>query len=420
MTRLLESSETSSDERTRRFAPEFRLALACVRWPLQEADRLEIDHLSKDPLNWKLFKRIVERNQILPLVYNNLREVLHDEDRVHDLEGLRELAVGRMGHCLSQAGELVRVTETARRAGIEMVALKGVSLSALAYGNFALRSPGDIDLLVCADRVSEAEPVLRGLGYTRMEPKAELTPKRLKHYLRYYKHFTYHSPSKSSVLELHWRLFHNMPLSNNAEAPAGATTSIAIGNGEVLTLSRNELFLYLCAHGSIHGWPILKWLADIGALLRLMTAGDMREVAALASERDLLSELRATLILVDLLLAIERPVVELPRAADPSVDRIVAMAQRLLTANNYCLEMTDLPRFGMFFYDLRLRSSWRYRREDLRRAIMLPEDWGWIDLPDAMFPLYAVVRPVSWLLRRLSRRAKRRSAGDSPSQVVSQ
>lgn len=370
---------------------------------------MEIDRLTRGPLDWSLFRQLVERNQIVPLVYNNLREILVDGDRAHYLGGFREPALGRMGHSLSQAGELVRISESARKAGIDLVALKGVSLSAVAYGNFAIRSPGDIDLLISAERVSEVEQVLRGLGYTRIEPKATLTPKRLKHYLRYYKHFTYYSPSKASMLEVHWRLFHNMPLSKSAETAIPTTTPVAVGNGEVLTLSRNELFLYLCAHGSIHGWPILKWLADIGALLRLMTADDMSKVAALASDRDLLSELRATLVLVDLLLAIERPVIELSRGADPAVERIVGMAQRLLTANNYCLEMTDLPRFGMFFYDLRLRPSWRYRSEDLRRAMMLPEDWEWIDLPDAIFPLYAAVRPVSWVLRRLTRRSAGRS-----------
>src|SRR5258707_8904966 len=118
----------------------------------------------------------------------------------------------------------------------------------------------------------------------------------MKHYLRYYKHFTY--ASKNSVLELHWRLFHNIPLSKRAETSLPDTVPVAVGNGTVSTLSRNELFLYLCAHGSIHGWPILKWLADIGALLGVMTAEDLAEVAALASGRGLIAELRATLSLV--------------------------------------------------------------------------------------------------------------------------
>ena len=213
-------------------------------------------------------------------------------------------------------------------------------------------------------------------------------------------------------LELHWRLFNSIPLLEEVDARSLATTPVTVGPGVVSTLSRNELFLYLCVHGSIHGWPIVKWLADIGALLSGMTAEDLGQVAALASERGLMAELRATLMLVDFFLAVERPAVELPREDSRIVERIVEMAQRLLTAEDYCLEIQRLPRFGMFLYDHRLRSSWRYRSEDLRRALFLPEDWDLIDLPYALFPLYAAVRPVSWLLRHLPRLPRRQSTLD--------
>lgn len=414
---MLETDRSHSDEKGLGFAAEFRLALACARWPLSASDRIEIHGLAEEPLNWNWFQRIVERNQILPLVYTNLREVLTDNSRVMDLRGIREIALGQMGNSMSQAAELARLAESGRRAGIDVVAIKGVALSALAYGNFALRSAGDIDLLVAPDRISDFEHLLKGMGYARIEPRAELTPKRLRHYLRYFKHFTY--ASKNTVLELHWRLFHNTTLSAKAESVFPPTIPVTIGRSEVLTLSRNELFLYLCAHGSIHGWPILKWLADVGALLNVMTVEELGEIATLASERGLMAELRATLSLVDLFLAIDRPRIELPCDTDPVVEGIVAMAQRLLTTKNYCLEMTNLPSFGMFFYDLRLRSSLRYRTEDLRRSIILPEDWEWIDLPDALFSLYAVVRPVSWLLRHLPGRFRKHASENDSSQLFS-
>lgn len=84
------------------------------------------------------------------------------------------------------------------------------------------------------------------------------------------------------------------------------------------------------------------------------------------------------------------------------------MAERLLTAEDYCLEIERLPRMAMFVYDLKMRSSWRYRSQDLRRAFVLPDDWELINLPDALFPLYAAVRPVSWLFRRARGLSKRR------------
>ena len=390
--------------------PEFRLALACARWPLREHDVAEIRGLASEPLNWDWFTKIVERNQIVPMVYHNLRSALADSG-AEILRPFRKAALGQTTLSMSQAAELIRVTEAVRDAGLEIAALKGLSLSVLAYGNLAVRSTGDIDLLVSLEQVLEVERVLAGLGYTRVDPGAELTPRRMNHYLRYYKHFAYVS-ERGMPLEVHWRLFHSLPLLKVVTTGIPPTVPVKVGSGVVSTLTRNELFLYLCAHGSIHGWPILKWLADIGALLSILTADDLIQVAALASERGLEAEMRSALRLVDLFLAIEAPEVNLPNENGRVVERIVRMAQRLLTANNYCLDIQELPRLGMFFYDLGLRSSWRYRIEDLRKSSVLPDDWELIDLPDALFPLYVAIRPVSWLARHFPRFARRPSSAD--------
>lgn len=394
----------------RKFPLEFRLALACARWPLREREVAEIRGLASQPLDWDWFKKIVERNQIVPLAYHNLRGTLSDVYHGKILKSFRDSALAQTRNAMSQAAELVRVSESVRSAGLEMTSLKGLALSVVAYGNLTMRSAGDIDLLVPPAQVLEVERVLLGLGYKRFEPGAKLTPRRMKHYLRYYKNFTYLS-EKGPPLELHWRLFLNTPMLKGEEIRFPPTMPVTVGPGVVATLDRNELFLYLCAHGAIHGWPILKWIADIGALLSVMTAEDLADIAVQADEQGLMAELRSALILVDLFLAIERPMVELQsEKPDRTVERIVDMAQRLLTAKNYCLEIHRLPRFGMFFYDLRLRSTWRYRSEDIRRALVLPDDWELIDLPDALFPLYAVVRPVSWLMRHWPR-----SSGRKPS-----
>jgi hypothetical protein len=392
----------------RTFPAEFRLALACVRWPLSEQDRAEIVQLAGEPLNWRWFKKIVERNQILPLVYHNLQKALIDVDKSESLRAFRNTVLSHARQSMSQTAQLVRIAGAVGNAGIETIALKGVTLAVLAYGNLALRSPGDIDLLAPPAQVPDVERVLVGLGYTRVEPRAELTPRRMRYYLRYYKHFTY-SMEDASPLELHWRLFHNIPLLKESDTEFPSSMLIPVGAGVVATLSKNELFLYLCVHGAIHGWPILKWLADIGALSSSMSAEDLREVASLAAERGLTAELQAALLLVDLFLAMERPGLGASEKDDLVVNRIVDMARRLLTADNYCLDIRRLPRWGMFFYDLRLRSSWRYRSEDLRRSLVLPDDWELIDLPDMLFPLYAVVRPVSWMLRHMPRLSRRQS-----------
>ena len=172
MTVLTNSNKTDQRDGRQDFAKEFRLALACARWPLRTRDRTEILEWANQSLDWLWFKRIVERNQIVPLVYHNLRDVLSDGCYTEILGSLREAALGHIGHSMAQAAELLRITDSVRRGGFEAIELKGVSLSALAYGNFGMRNPGDIDLLVLPEQVFDVERVLISLGYTRLEPRA--------------------------------------------------------------------------------------------------------------------------------------------------------------------------------------------------------------------------------------------------------
>ena len=86
-------------------------------------------------MDWKWFKRIIERNQILPLAYCNLQRRPAGCAGRNCLRSLREERLATAGHSMSQAAELVRITQSRRSGGFGMVALKGVALSALAYGN---------------------------------------------------------------------------------------------------------------------------------------------------------------------------------------------------------------------------------------------------------------------------------------------
>src|SRR5579871_2389613 len=135
MQELMADGGRSNGEAVARFAPEFQLALACARWPLGDQVRADIQRLTAGSLDWDQFTRIIERNQILPLAYHNLNECLPQAAQISEV--FRRKARGLASQTLSQAAELVRITEKVRSAGLEVVALKGVSLSMQAYGNVA-------------------------------------------------------------------------------------------------------------------------------------------------------------------------------------------------------------------------------------------------------------------------------------------
>ena len=63
------------------------------------------------------------------------------------------------------------------------------------------------------------------------------------------------------------------------------------------TLPVSRLLLYLCVHGALDGWLRLKWLADIAALLRSMTAEGLARTTKAATQQQALPQLSAAVYL---------------------------------------------------------------------------------------------------------------------------
>ena len=98
-----------------------------------------------------------------------------------------------------------------------------------------------------------------------------------------------------------------------------------------------RLLLYLCVHGALDGWLRLKWLADIGALLRTMTPEQLTSAAAAAAEQQALPQFSAAILLCQDLLGYDpQPLPEgcLDRN-DRRVAHILRFGKRLLTSNQY-------------------------------------------------------------------------------------
>ena len=100
------------------FAPEFRLTLLMrAHWPLSDGNRRRSADsprvISIGPSSFE----IVDRNQMLPLAHRNLRDALPEGQHEEWLDALRKKAVDFASHSLSQAAELIRMSEAARRRG---------------------------------------------------------------------------------------------------------------------------------------------------------------------------------------------------------------------------------------------------------------------------------------------------------------
>jgi hypothetical protein len=204
---------------------------------------------------------------------------------------------------------------------------------------------------------------------------------------------------KGVLVELHARVSSErfcMPIATGTLMRRAA--SVPLGGGEVRTLGDDDLLVVLAAHGAKHRWKRLEWVVALAELLRA-GRGDVEAALRLATGQ----RARRTLLLG---LSLARRLLDAPLPdgivaeidADAGLSALAAEAgARLFGAEGEDGEETS----ANLLFNLRARDGAADRARYAARWLFAPspEDWRWARLPDALFPLYRVLRPVRLLLR---------------------
>ncbi len=388
------------------YSPEFELVLACLRWPQEIADGDRIRSLAQQPLRWFRLLEIVEHHKVVPLFSRNLNAFATGYIPDEPAAALRASTVANAHNCLQRTADLFSLNRLFREQQIDLRIFKGVPLAITAFHDPTLRDTGDIDLLVAEKDIFPASEILRAQGYLRFDPQARLSPRRLRSYMAHQKDFSYEHPETGLVIDLHWRLFRNPWLPANARLEQVGEDWVNLGSERIPTLPAPQLLLYLCVHGALDGWLRLKWLADIAALLRTMTAEQLRSTAAAAAAQQALQEFSAAIFLCQDLLGYDpQPIrAECLDRSEPRVAHILRFSKRLMTSNQYRPIREAIPSTEYFLNEFRLHSSARYRFNLVERSLFRPRVWHRFDLPDALFPLYVLLSPLDWLVFHLRHR----------------
>ncbi len=162
------------------------------------------------------------------------------------------------------------------------------------------------------------------------------------------------------------------------------------------------LLLYLCVHGALDGWLRLKWLTDIGALMHAMTPEQLASTVNMATEQQAFTHFSAAVLLCQELLGQELPA-ELSALSkrldrnDERVAHILSFSKRLMTSNQCRPIREQIPSTLWFLNEFRLYNSPRYRLDLVLRSLFRPRVWRWLNLPDKLFPLYALISPFEFV-----------------------
>jgi hypothetical protein len=397
MTKLLPSSPVSSAALQREDEFELLCALTGSELAPQRTERVANWNLSA--LDWNKFLRLAERHGVLPLAARNLTE--HARGLPPEIErSLRSAYDQNLRRSLWFAAELARIMAQFESRQLRAVPYKGPVLAQSLYGDLGLRSFSDLDFLISAADFERAKQALAEIGY---RPSADLAPAVVRFWLRIGYERSFDGAAGKNLVELQWALlprFYGVDLPvNDLLARVGRTV---VGGCEVPCLSPEDSLLVLCLHAAKHLWARLIWLSDIAGTLQSQSRNQTIDYALVFSRARALGITRILGVSFWLVKNVLRA--ELPKAAEAAIadDRRAEalggeFADRLVRGAAYDFESTEYFRLILKLRERR-GDRWRYAW----RLVWTPGagEIAAARLPEALFPLYRIVR-LGRLMRRL-------------------
>ncbi len=167
---------------------------------------------------------------------------------------------------LRNAGEEIRIAALFAAQGIQPLFIKGATLAMLAHGSLPLKTSWDIDMLVAPEHAGVARKLLADAGYRLNLPGID-DPVLIDTFIRRNKETIWVNDARCTYLELHSALIEVKGLLRDVGTHS-PRQAVPVAKGVVVaTLATEQLFAYLCVHGTMHRWERLKWLTDVAALV---------------------------------------------------------------------------------------------------------------------------------------------------------
>ncbi len=335
-----------------------------------------------------------------PLLYRFLeRNKLSSATKVYST--LRDFTRQNLRENMRMTGELILLLRLFAGRGINAIPYKGPTLAALAYGDLGLREFGDLDLLIAGRDFAKAQELLIERGY---RPEAPLSAKEAAAFVEACNVMAFWHAGKEISVELHWELSPKyLPFSPDLERLRERMVPSYPGGHTVMTLSPEDLLVYLCAHGAKHVWEKLIWVVDVAGLIRERSNLDWDRIYDLSVEQRCERVLFLGLRLArDVIGVSSPPEIEKLVEGDGESGRLAAIVTERLFSDSGVrrAHVTD----GLFIFRLR-RGPLDKIRSFVRMAIT-PSAADWLFFPNLpkrawMYPL---LRPLRLIAKLASRR----------------
>jgi len=374
--------------------------LLCAQKDRNPAADENLNSLLEEDLDWDYLARMARRHRVRPLLFWRLNSALPGDVPEGVLKQLKDYFSTNAQRNLFLTRELLRVLRAFEAHGVSAIPYKGPALAASVYGNLSLREIGDLDVLVRKDDILRARGLLTSLGYQQWirltNTPGSLTGAQEAALMHSRGGHNYVHSDTMSVVDLQWTVAkRHFSFQLNPEYLWQHVQQTRLGGSKVLALPPETLLIVLCMHGSKHLWERLIWICDVAELVRGSEGLDwenmLEQASMLGSERMLL----LGLYLANSLLGSPLPETVLQRVQSDSAVGELAEQIRSQLFKEYGFE-GSFEEIRFETGHLKMRERWRDRARYFVLTLMTPdeEDWMSLRLPDQLWPLYYVLRPI--------------------------
>ena len=261
--------ETSS------FRTEWPVLLECAS-PEPDARRLAELIRSAD---WPRLLVLAEEHCVTGHLAARLRELDVNLVPPETRQSLLERQRAQIFVTLRMVAELFRLLERFASGGIGALVVKGPVLAVQAYGDPAMRSYGDLDLLVRQRDSRRATELMIAAGYDAQVPISAIDAGKIPG------QYLFCRPDSKLLVELHNdRTLRYFPRRLPLERFFERQIHVQLDSREAPALSVEDEIVLICIHGAKHLWERLMWIADVAALVSRQPNLDWDRAAASAKE----------------------------------------------------------------------------------------------------------------------------------------
>jgi Uncharacterised nucleotidyltransferase len=296
---------------------------------------------------------ILEEDALLP----ETRQLLMDRQRAQNFLTLRLTA------------ELFRLLERFASENIAAMVVKGPVLAMQAYGDPAIRSYGDLDLLVRQRDIRRATELMITVGYQAAVPLSAIDAGKIPG------QYLFSKPDSKLLVELHNDLtLRYSPRRLPMEEFFARQVRVRLDGHEAPALCVEDELVLICIHGAKHLWERLIWVADVAALVSRQSGMDWERAAGSAQAAGAERMLHTGLCLAADLLNVQLPEnVSARMREDRAAARLVKGILSWLPAAGYATPTL----FERAVFRLRMRGGLLSAPAYLFRLSFSPteEDW---------------------------------------------